>query len=320
MTKSILGHRTTYKPFDYDWTFKAFQSQNQSHWMAQEVPIDNDIKDFHFTLTPAEKSLVTQVLRFFTQADLAVSDNYINRLMHHFHLPEVKMMLSAFAAMESVHVDAYAYLSDSLNLDSNNDFYQSFVDIKSMKDKDDYLNNIEITDIASLAKCLAIFGGFVEGVQLFSSFAILNSFPRRGLLKGVGQIITWSIRDESLHAQCITKLFREIISENPSLWNDELKKSLYQACRDCVKLEDAFIDACFDMGDIEGLTAASIKKYVRYMADIRLGDLGLKSNYHIKQNPLPWLDVLVNGQEMQNFFEGRSTNYSKGTIINDLVR
>jgi ribonucleoside-diphosphate reductase beta chain len=320
MTTSILGQRNFYKPFSHAWCFEAYKKQQQAHWIPEEIPIAKDLKEYNFNLTAAEKKIVTETLRFFTQADMDVSNNYMDRLLKHFHLPEVRMMLGTFASFENLHVHAYSYLSDSLNLDSQSNFYSSFMDIKAMREKHNYLDKIEITDVGSLAKCLAIFGGFVEGVQLFSSFAILNSFPRRGLLLGVGQIITWSIRDESLHAQSISRLFREVISEHPSLWTDDFKKELYQACRDCVKLEDAFIDACFDMGDIEGLKAADVKKYVRYMADIRLGDLGLKKNYHVKEHPLPWLETITNTLEHGNMFETKITNYSKGTIIDDLVR
>ena len=317
---SIFSTRDTYKPFSYPWAFDAYKLQQQAHWLPEEIPLDNDLRDYNFNLSASEKKIVTETLRFFTQADLDVGANYMDRLIGYFHLPEIRMMLGTFASFENLHVHAYAYLSDSLNLDSNNDFYSSFTKNKAMKDKHEYLSKIHILDAEDLALDLAIFGGFIEGVQLFSSFAILNSFPRRNLMKGVGQIITWSIRDESLHAKSITHLFREIIKENPSFWNDHLKKDIYQACRDIVKLEDAFIETCFSLGDIPGLKAEDVKKYVRYMADIRLCDLGLKANYHVKQNPLPWLDEMVSATEHGNMFETRITTYSKGAIVDDLKR
>lgn len=315
---SLLGERTYYKPFDYPWAYNFFKIQNSAHWIAEEVPMENDIKDFHTKLTKEEKNIVTQVLKFFTQGDLDVANNYMDRLLNVFKLPELRMMLSTFNAFEAIHVNAYAYLSDSLNLDGDKNFYKSFLDIKEMKEKHDYMAALPMNSTRDLAKVIAIFGGFVEGVQLFSSFAILNSFPRRNLLKNTAQIITWSIRDESLHCAAMTQLFRDLIKENQEIWTDDFKKEIYEACKHIVQLEEQFIDACFEMGDIEGLKAKDLKKYIHYLADVRLGDLGLKPIYRVKKHNLQWLDNLINAPEHANFFESRATNYSKATIIDDM--
>jgi ribonucleoside-diphosphate reductase beta chain len=148
---------------------------------------------------------------------------------------------------------------------------------------------------------------------LFSSFAILLNFPRFGKMKGMGQIVTYSIRDESLHVEAMTKLFREFIQENIDIWTDDFKKEIYQACREMVTLEDKFLDLVFQMGDIEGLTKEEMKQYIRYIADRRLLQLGLKPNYGVKDNPLNWIDDVL-GVEHQNFFEGRATTYMKAGI------
>lgn len=318
---SILDSRTGYKPFQYPWCFDLYRLQQQAHWLPEEVPMKEDINDYDQKLTDGDRRVLTQVLKFFTQADLGVADNYIDRLTSRFHLPEVRMMLSAFAAMEAVHAHGYSFLSDSLNLDRDPTFYSAFNDIAAMRAKHDFLATVEVHDTASLARDLAIFGGFVEGVQLFASFAILFNLPRRNLMKGTGQIITWSIRDESLHCRGITKLFRTLIEENPSLWTDGFKRELYDACETVVGLEDAFVDACFDLGDIPGMRAQDVKTYVRHMANVRLGDLALKPIYtDVKANPFPWLDAAINAVEHVNFFEGRSTSYAKAAILDDLPR
>ncbi len=317
---SIFAKRASYKPFAYPWCFEAYRQQQQAHWLPEEVPMAEDIADYA-RMTEPERRVVTQLLKFFTQADVAVSDNYLDHLNSRFHLPEVRMMLSAFSAMEAVHAHGYSYLSDSLGLDRDPTFYSGFLDIKAMRDKQDFMRSVEVTDLRSLARDLAIFGAFVEGVQLFASFAVLYSFPRRNMLKGTGQIITWSIRDESLHCRSITRLFRTVVEENPSLWDDAMKKDLYDACEKVVALEDAFVDACFELGDIPGLRAADVKGYVRFMANSRLADLGLKPVFNkAKVNPLPWLEAAVNGASLTNFFEQRSTDYAKAAILEDMPR
>ncbi|MDQ5931717.1 MAG: ribonucleoside-diphosphate reductase beta chain [Patescibacteria group bacterium] len=311
---ALLTPRNVYRPFEYPEYFEFFKKQNQAHWLPTEVPMENDIIDYRFNLTPPEANLIIQILRFFTQADIEVNNNYNTRLIPCFPKPEIKMMLSSFAAMESVHVWAYSYLNDSLGLPEQE--YSAFLEYESMRGKYNYLQTFDTESPENLAINLAVFGGFVEGVSLFASFAILMNFPRLGKLRGVGQIVTWSIRDETLHSRGVCQLFRDFISENKQLWTDAFREKLYTACRDMVALEDAFVDACFSMGPVPGLTAQQVKEYVRYTADRKLGELGLDMMYHV-QNPLPWLDVMVNAKEHANFFENRATEYSKGTVVSD---
>lgn len=311
----ILTHRTFYRPFEYPEYFEYFRKQNQAHWLPTEVPMESDINDYRFRLTPQESNLIIQILRFFTQGDIEVNNNYNTRLIPMFPKPEIKMMLSAFAAMESLHVWAYSYLNDSLGLPEKE--YSTFLEYEAMRNKYNYLQNFDVHTIEDLAINLAVFGGFMEGVSLFSSFAILMNFPRLGKLKGVGQIVTWSIRDETLHSQGVCQLFRDLIQENKHVWTQTLRSTLYQACSDMVKLEDAFVDTCFAMGAVPGLTAEEVKAYVRYIADRKLNDLGLDKLYHVQKNPLQWLDIMVNAKEHTNFFENRATEYAKGGVIND---
>ena len=311
---ALLTPRTVYRPFEYPQYFEFFKKQNQAHWLPTEVPMENNISDYRYNLTPAEANVIIQILRFFTQGDIEVNNNYNTRLIPAFPKPEIKMMLSAFAAMESVHVWAYSYLNDSLGLPEQE--YSAFLQYEAMRSKYNYLQTFDTSTPENLAINLAVFGGFVEGVSLFASFAILMNFPRLGKLRGVGQIVTWSIRDETLHSRGVCQLFRDFISENKNLWNDAFRERLYTACRDMVTLEDSFVDACFSMGPIPGLTAQQVKEYIRYTADRKLHELGLDMMYHV-QNPLAWLDMMVNAKEHTNFFENRATEYAKGAILAD---
>jgi ribonucleoside-diphosphate reductase beta chain len=155
-----------------------------------------------------------------------------------------------------------------------------------------------------------MFGGFTEGLQLFASFAMLMNFPRFNKMKGMGQIISWSIRDESLHCEGITRLFHAFTKERNCL-TKAVKEDILDCCQKTVRLEDAFIDLAFEAGPVEGMTPKAIKKYIRYIADWRLGQLGFKPIYMVDEHPLPWLAPLLNGVEHANFFETRATEYSK---------
>ena len=313
---SLLDTRDYYKPFEHPWMFDYYSQQNQMHWFPEDVPLHNDVKDWQ-TMTDEEKNLLTQIFRLFTQSDVDVGAGYVDRYMRIFKKPEARMMMSSFANMESIHQHAYSLLLDTVGMPEVE--YKAFSEYEAMADKHEYINAVKVTkgDKKSIAKALAIYSGFTEGLQLFSSFIILLNFPRFGKMKGMGQIITYSIRDESMHVEAMTKLFREFMQENIDLWTDDFKAEIYQACREMVDLEDRFLDLVFEQGDIPGLTKQEMQQYIRYIADRRLLQLGLKPNYEVKDNPLNWLDDVL-GVEHQNFFEGRATTYMKAGLRGDV--
>jgi ribonucleoside-diphosphate reductase beta chain len=306
---SLLDSRPMYKPFSYPWAYDAWLMQQRIHWLPEEVPLADDVKDWHKTLNDAERNLLTQIFRFFTQADVEVNNCYMKHYARVFQPTEVQMMLAAFSNMETIHIAAYSHLLDTIGMPEVE--YQAFLHYKEMKDKYDYMQQWGVETPRDIAKTLAVFGAFTEGLQLFASFAILMNFPRFNKMKGMGQIITWSARDETLHTNSIIRLFRTFIDENRSLWDDALQRDLYKACETIVTHEDAFIDLAFEMGAVQGLTAEEVKRYIRYIADRRLGQLNLQPLYRIEKNPLPWMDEMLNGVEHTNFFENRATEYTK---------
>ncbi|WP_169569789.1 ribonucleotide-diphosphate reductase subunit beta [Sneathiella limimaris] len=306
---SLLDAKPIYKPFSYPWCYDAWLMQQQIHWLPEEVPLADDVKDWHKTLSDDERHLLTQIFRFFTQSDIEVNNCYMRHYTRVFQPTEVQMMLAAFSNMETVHIAAYSHLLDTIGMPETE--YSAFLKYKEMKDKYDYMQQFNVDNLREVAKTLAVFGAFTEGLQLFASFAILLNFPRHGKMKGMGQIVTWSVRDETLHCNSIIKLFKTFVSENPEIWTEDFVQELYKTCREIVSHEDAFIDLAFGQGDIEGLTADEIKSYIRYIADRRLTQLSLEPIYHIEKNPLPWLDAILNAVEHTNFFENRATEYSK---------
>jgi len=312
---SLLKTRNYYKPFDHPWMYDYFKLQNQMHWMADDVPLNTDVKDWN-NISDNERNLLTQIFRLFTQSDVDVASGYVNKYMKLFRKPEATMMMSSFANMEAIHQDAYSILLETVGMRDTE--YKAFAEYEEMANKHEYINRFKPTrkNKREIAKALAVYSGFTEGLQLFSSFAILLNFPRFGKMKGMGQIVTYSIRDESLHVEAMTRLFREFIQENLDIWTDDFKKEIYQICREMVELEDKFLDLVFEMGDLEGLTKEDMYAYNRYIADRRLLQLGLKTNYDQRDNPLTWLDEVI-GVEHQNFFEGKSTSYMKAGLRGD---
>lgn len=324
----LLTPRTTYKPILYEFAFLAHQTQHKIHWVADEVNFADDVYDWNKVLTHEEKNLLTQIFRFFVQSDLDVAGAYVNTYLPIFQHPEVRMMLLSFGAMEAIHVEAYAKLIDTVGLPEVE--YKAFLEYEEMRNKHEYIlqydpvkflkDNPDCKPVEyqrEIAKALAVFSGFTEGVQLFSSFAILLNFSRFGKMKRMSEIITWSIRDESLHVESMIRLLNTFVDEYPKVWTQTLKKEIYQIAEKMVELEDKFIDLCFKQGGIEGLTAEEIKGYVRYIADRRLLQMRLKPIFKQKTNPCSWLDWLLVAPSHTNFFEGRETSYAKGAMQGD---
>lgn len=310
----LTDERNYFKPFSYPWAYDSWLKHEQSHWLHTEVPMIEDVKDWKNRMSVDEKKFLTHIFRFFTQGDIDVAGGYVNNYLPHFPQPEVRMMLLGFAARESLHIAAYSHLIETLGMPEST--YNEFFEYAEMKAKHDYVLNRSnsTTDISSVAENIALFSAFTEGMQLFSSFIMLLNFPRHGKMRGMGQIVTWSIVDETMHAESMIKLFRTYVEENREIWNDELKSKLYVIADKMVELEDKFIDLAFDMGPRENLTSSDVKSYIRYIADRRLISLGLKGIFKVKKNPLPWVEEMINAPTHTNFFENRATDYAKGAL------
>lgn len=311
---NLLQFSKVYKPFHYPWAVELTRKHEEIHWTEDEADLSEDVQDWKTKLTPSEKSFITDILRLFTQGDVQVGQNYYDFLIPKFKNNEVRVMLGSFANREGTHQRAYALLNDTLGLPDEE--YHKFLEYKEMSDKIDFMSSGDSSTHQGLALNLAK-SVLNEGVSLFASFVMLLNFQRFGKMKGMGTIVEWSIRDETLHVEGNAKLFREFCSEHPSIVKDEFKAKIYQMARDVVSLEDSFIELAFKEFDIQGITKEEVKQYIRYVTDRRLIQLGLKSNFGVKDNPLQWLDWILNGVSHDNFFEKRVTEYSVNGMTGD---
>jgi ribonucleoside-diphosphate reductase beta chain len=307
----LTDSRSYFRPFTYPWAYEAWLKHEQVHWLFTEVPMVEDVADWNNKITESEKNFLTHIFRFFTQGDIDVAEGY-SKLLPWFKQPEIQMMLFGNGAREAMHIAAYSHLIETLGMPEST--YKEFLDYAAMKEKHEYIMALDGEDIRTKVKQIAVFSAFTEGMQLFSSFIMLLNFPRHGLMRGMGQIVTWSIVDETMHFEAMIKLFRTMIEENRHIWKDDLKSELYTIATKMVELEDKFIDLAFEMGPMRDLTSDQVKDYIRYIADRRLIALGLKGIFKVKRNPLPWVDRMINAPVHANFFENRSTDYAKGAL------
>jgi ribonucleoside-diphosphate reductase beta chain len=319
---NILEPRLVYKPFEYQEAADYWLKQQQAHWLHTEVPMMSDLNDWKQNLTETEKNIVGSILKGFAQTETVVNDYWSGLVTKWFRKPEIIMMATTFGAFETIHAEAYSLLNETLGLENFAEFLEDEATMAKIENlmtvKDEMKNEMDLHEIA---KSLAIFSAFTEGVNLFSSFAVLLSFKMRNKLKGVGQIVEWSIRDESMHSEAGCWLFKTLINENPKLKTPELEAAINEAALLSLTLELDFIDKVYELGDLEGCPKYDLINFIKNRVNTKLGDLGYKpiiSNIDLTAvERMKWFDHLSAGKQHTDFFANRVTNYSKGHLTWD---
>ena len=317
--KSLMQERIVYKPFEYPKAFDFYMKQQQAHWLWTEVPMMADVNDWKQNLTETEKNIIGSILKGFAQTETVVNDYWSTLVTKWFRKPEVIAMAVTFGCFETIHAEAYSLLNEELGLDD----FAEFLEDETTMAKIENLMNVRDSfegekDWHEIAKSLAIFSAFTEGVNLFSSFAVLLSFKMRNKLKGVGQIVEWSIRDESMHSEAGCWLFRTLIKENPRLKTPELEASINEAALLSLQLELDFIEKVYELGDLEGCSKYNLTNFIKNRVNTKLGDLGYNPIVGdvdmTAVNEMKWFDALSAGKQHTDFFANRVTNYSKGHL------
>ena len=309
----LFDERIPYKPFEYpDYYTEGWLKQAQAFWLHTEIPMSGDVKDWNEKLTVKEKNLVGNILLGFAQTECAVSDYWTQKVVSWFPKHEIQQMAMMFGSQETVHAVAYSYLNETLKLED----YEAFLHEPATAERFDNLVAYDGNDTTGIAKSLAVFSAFAEGVSLYSAFAVLYSFQLRNLLKGIGQQMKWSVRDESLHSRMGCQLFRHMCEEDGKLL-ENCREDILSAAKIMVELEEKYIDKMFEMGDVEGMKSYDLKQFIRKRANeklVELGYLDLGSVFAYDEKAadnLDWFYHLTGGHTHTDFFAIRSTDYSK---------
>ena len=315
--KDITKERIVYKPFEYPTAFDYWLKQQQAHWIHTEVPMMSDINDWKQNLNETEKNIIGSILKGFAQTETVVNDYWTGLVTKWFRKPEIIAMATVFGAMETIHAEAYSLLNEELGLDDFSEFLEDETTMAKIEALTENAASFgDEVDWHERAKSLAIFSAFTEGVNLFSSFAVLLSFKLRNKLKGVGQIVEWSIRDESMHSDAGCWLFRTLLEEKPELKTPELEAAINEAALLSLKLELDFIEKVYEMGDLEGCSKDDLISFIKHRVNTKMGDLGYRpivNGIDIKAvERMKWFDHLSAGKQHTDFFANRVTNYSKG--------
>ena len=310
---SLFKERIPYKPFEYpEYYNDGWLKQAQAFWLHTEIPMSGDVKDWNEKLTSAEKNLVGNILLGFAQTECAVSDYWTQKVVNWFPKHEIQQMAMMFGSQETIHAVAYSYLNETLGLED----FEAFLHEPATAERFENLVAYDGTDPVGIGKSLAIFSAFAEGVSLYSAFAVLYSFQLRNLLKGIGQQMKWSVRDESLHSKMGCQLFRHMCKENPNLLED-CRNDVITAAKTMLESEEKYIDKMFELGDIENLRAYDLKQFIRKRLNEKLQELGyfdLGEYFAFDENAsenLDWFYHLTGGHTHTDFFAVRPTDYSK---------
>ena len=317
----LFKERIEYKPFEYpEYYTEGWLKQAQAFWLHTEISMQGDVKDWNEKLSPSEKNLVGNILLGFAQTECAVSDYWTGMVTKWFPKWEIKQMAMMFGSQETIHATAYSYLNETLGLED----FAAFLHEPATAEKFEHLTetqadwtheDLQTNSVArrEVARSLAIFSAFAEGVSLYSSFAVLYSFQMRNLLKGIGQQMKWSVRDESLHSKMGCKLFNQICSEYPEL-KEEVATDVKKAAELMMEMEHKFIDMIFEQGDLENLKADDLKEFITKRTNEKLNELGydIKFDFNAEQaGELDWFYHLTGGHTHTDFFAVRPTDYAK---------
>ena len=316
----LFDPRIAYKPFEYpEYYTEGWLKQAQAFWLHTEIPMSGDVKDWNETLTPSEKNLVGNILLGFAQTECAVSDYWTQKVVSWFPKHEIQQMAMMFGSQETIHAVAYSYLNETLGLED----FEAFLHEPATAKRFENLVSYEGNDPVGIGKSLAVFSAFAEGVSLYSAFAVLYSFQLNNKLKGVGQQMKWSVRDESLHSKMGCQLFNHMCQEIPTL-RDECKEDILKAAKLMIELEENYIDKMFEMGDLDNLKAYDLKQFIIKRTNEKLAELGYKGNIKYDKDAaknLDWFYHLTGGHTHTDFFAIRPTDYSKaneGEDFNDV--
>lgn len=341
---SLLKSSRVFKPIRYPEAYEFWKNHDRGVWHFNEIPLGDDVEDFTKG-DKEEKGFITGVMRLFTQNDVEVGHGY-DVLLRIFKPTEVAMMLRGNADRESTHIAAYSLFTETLGFED--EFYSEFLEDERMADKIEFIEDAQVkkyeqylqdyydlqdeyytteqldtNKLALLSEqayidyrykqdiifMLAVYATVTEGVSLFAQFAMLLKYQTMNKYKGLGQIVEWSIKDEEMHVQSNSWLLRTFIKENPEVFDDNIKRRVYDAVREVVAKEEALVDEL----NPPHMDNGEVKQYIRYIADQRLKLIGFKANWEIEKNPFPFMEELT-GTVMTNFFEGKVTEYTKASL------
>ena len=316
------GFNLTLRPMRYPAFYEMFRNAIRNTWTVEEIDFSDDLVDLDRKLLPAEKHLINRLVAFFATGDSIVSNNLVLNLYKHVNAPEARLYLSRQLFEEALHVQFYLTLLDSYipDLEQRAEAFSAIENIPSIRMKADFcfkwiesINHLERLDDEESRKQfllnLICFATCIEGLFFFAAFAYVYFLRSKGLLNGLAAGTNWVFRDESMHMNFALSVVEHVRSEQPELFDDDLRQRINDMVEEAVECEYQFAQDILGQG-VPGMSTSDTRHYLEFVADQRLLQLGLNKRYGSK-NPFSFME-LQDVQELTNFFERTVAAYQIG--------
>ena len=314
-------------PFKYEWAWQKYLDGCSNHWMPQEVNMTADIALWKSNdgLTEDERRIVKRNLGFFSTADSLVANNLVLAVYRLITNPECRQYILRQAFEEAIHTHAYQYCIESLGMDEG-EIFNMYHEIPSVAKKaawglkytrsisDPTFNTGTVETDKELLRNLIAYYCVLEGVFFYCGFTQILSMGRRNKMTGVAEQFQYILRDESMHLNFGIDVINQIKIENPHLWDASMKDEATQMILQGTQLEIEYARDTMPRG-VLGMNAAMMEDYLKFIANRRLTQIGLKEEYPGTSNPFPWMSEIMDLKKEKNFFETRVIEYQTGGAL-----
>ena len=312
-------------PLKYKWAWENYLKSCSNHWMPNEISMQRDIEQWHDSaaLTEDERHMLKRNFGFFSTAESLAANNILLGTYRLITNPECRQYLLRQAFEEAVHVHAYQYMVDSLGLDEG-EIFNMYMEVPCVHDKDafclEYIDTLTNPSFQTgtfesdqrLLRSLIAFAMIMEGLFFYVGFAQILALGRRNRMSGCAEQVQYILRDETQHLNFGIDVINQIKLENPALWTPELRGEIVEMMKTAAELESRYADETMPR-DMLGLSRAMFKKFVRFIANRRLDQIGLPPAFeNARENPFPWMSEAVDLKKEKNFFETRVIEYQSG--------
>ena len=315
-------------PLKYEWAWEHYLNGCANNWMPSEVPMQKDVALWHSDrLSEGERLVIMRNLGFFSTGESLVGNNIVLSIFEHITNPEARQYLLRQAFEEAVHTHTFHYIVESLGLDGR-EVFNMYNEVDSIRGKDEFVMSLTegvmrpgfstatTEGVQEFIKNLVGFYVIMEGIFFYSGFVMILSFHRQNRMTGIGEQFQYILRDETVHLNFGIDLVNTIKEENPQAWTPGLKAEISGMVEEAVEYEISYARECLPEG-VLGLNERLFREYVRYVADRRLGRIGLPARYGAR-NPFPWMSETMDLAKEKNFFETRVTEYQgAGSLVWD---
>src|SRR6187401_863203 len=272
--------------------WKFYKQAEASFWTAEEIDLSQDLTDW-VNLNDGERHFITHVLAFFAASDGIVNENLAEHFVSEVQYTEAKFFYGFQIAIENIHSETYSLLIDTYVKDprEKDKLFHGIETMECVKKKADWA--LRWIDKGSFQERLIAFAA-VEGIFFSGSFCSIFWLKKRGLMPGLSFSNELISRDEGLHCDFACLLYtRHLLNKLP-------KKTVETIIRDAVEIEKEFVTDALPVNLI-GMNAKLMQKYIEFVADRLLLELGNEKVYHAT-NPFVFMEM-ISLQGKTNYFE-----------------